>query len=143
MKPDEVYAKYQKDFAGKIEGMSEDKIAEIFSDAQAAIMPPITTLPFTGPAVGVSYEFRELIAICPMTALPDTYTITIRYEPAEKVPELKSLRFYLLAYRNLPIIHELLLSKVRQDFGDAVKPKELSITLDVAIRGGIKTEVRG
>ncbi len=142
MNPDEVYAKYQKDFAAKIEEMPQSKLRIIFSDAWNAVMPAITTLPHFGD-VSVDYTFNELTAICPMTALPDSYTLTIHYIPNEKVPELKSLRNYLLAYRNLPIIHELLLTKIRGDFEKAVEPKELDVTLDVAVRGGIKTQVRG
>jgi len=143
MSPDEVYQEYKDKFASKIEDMSKEQLEIIFYAARDAEMPKIAVLPYLGEGETVSYSFSELTAICPMTALPDTYTLIIQYEPGNKVPELKSLRYYFLAYRNLPIIHELLLDKIRQDFRNAVEPKELKVTLDVAIRGGIKTDIEG
>lgn len=143
MKPGEVYKKYQEEFADKVENMSQEKVREIFEDAQAAEMPRIATVPYIGGEETIVHEFPELTALCPMTALPDSYTVRIKYVPAKKLPELKSLRYYLLAYRNLPIIHELMLDKIRVEFLEAVEPKELEVTLDVAVRGGIKTIVEG
>jgi len=143
MKPNEVFEKYQDKFVGRIEDMSGEEILEIFKDAQKAEMPEIKTLPYMagGKLEEVIYEFPELTALCPMTALPDTYTVRIKYYPNESVPELKSLRFYFLAYRNLPIIHENLLAKIRDEFKAAVKPTYCDVELDVAIRGGIKTSL--
>lgn len=141
MNPEEVYTKYRKDFAPKIEGMSHEKLEEIFIDAYKATMPPINPLPYTGFAERITYEFPELTALCPMTALPDTYTVKIEFVPDKLVPELKSLRYYFLAYRDLPIIHELLLDKIHEDFNRAVMPKELKVNLTVAVRGGIYTTI--
>lgn len=142
MKPDEVLKKYQVKFVNRIEEMSSEEILEIFKDAQEAEMPEINTLPYiAGEPVDITYDFPELTALCPMTALPDTYIVTIRYCPDKLIPELKSLRFYFLAYRNLPVIHEHLLAKIKKDFKEAVQPLYCEVELDVAVRGGIKTSL--
>jgi len=104
-------------------------------------MPEIKTLDFLYKGGEITYEYPELIALCPMTGIPDIYTVRIIYTPDEKLPELKSLRFYFLAYKDIPILHEHLASKIFDDFKKAVKPKNLRIELDVAVRGGIRTKV--
>ncbi|GAI46949.1 unnamed protein product, partial [marine sediment metagenome] len=65
----------------------------------------------------------------------------IIYIPNKKIPELKSLRFYFLAYKDIPILHEHLANKIFEDFEKTVKPKKLRFELDVAVRGGIHTKI--
>ena len=43
----------------------------------------------------------EYSSVCPKTGLPDFGTITIEYEPKKHCLELKALKMYLLAYRDL------------------------------------------
>ena len=78
---------------------------------------------------------------CPWTTLLDYYRAIITYVPDKYVCELKSLKFYYLAYEQLPITHELLLSKIYKEFQEQIKPKQLKVVLEVAVRGGIKTVV--
>ena len=89
----------------------------------------------------VTYEYPELTALCPMTGIQDLYTVRIIYIPKDRIPELKSLRFYLLSYRDIAILHEHLANKIFSDFKKAVRPKRLRLELEVAIRGGIKTKI--
>ena len=51
----------------------------------------------------ITITVPEYTSICPRTGLPDFGTITIHYLPAKLCVELKSLKYYLLAYRNLGI----------------------------------------
>jgi 7-cyano-7-deazaguanine reductase len=44
--------------------------------------------------------------VCPFSGLPDLATVTIEYVPDKKVLELKSLKYYLLSYRNVGIYQE-------------------------------------
>ena len=48
----------------------------------------------------------EYTSVCPMTGLPDVGCITIKYQPDAKIIELKSLKFYLLQYRNVGVLKE-------------------------------------
>lgn len=84
----------------------------------------------------------EFTAICPKTGLPDFGTIQITYIPDEQCVELKSLKEYLLFYRDVGIFHEHVVNKILEDFVAACNPRRLEIVGDFHIRGGIKTVVR-
>ncbi len=90
----------------------------------------------------VEYVYPELTAVCPQTGLPDYYILRILYEPDKKLPELKSLKMYLIAYRNFGIWHEHLANKILEDFKAAVEPRWVYLELYVNNRGGIYTTVR-
>ena len=84
----------------------------------------------------------EFTAICPKTGLPDFGTIQITYIPDEQCVELKSLKEYLLFYRDVGIFHEHVVNKILVDFVAACNPRMLEIVGDFHVRGGIKTVVR-
>ncbi len=90
----------------------------------------------------VEYEYPELTAVCPMSGLPDFYTVRIVYEPNEKLPELKSLKMYFVEFRNVGILHENLANRILADFRDAVEPRWILLELFVNNRGGVYTTVR-
>jgi 7-cyano-7-deazaguanine reductase len=87
------------------------------------------------------HEFPELTAFCPMTGLPDFYTLVIRYEPGDLLVELKSLKNYLTSYRNVGILHEELANSILENFVHAIQPHWFSIELKVNVRGGMKTVI--
>lgn len=127
--------KYKK----KIEDMTDKEWNEQQEQVMALKLPPLRVLEFKGTKEIVRYATDELLGICPATGLPDFYKIEISYIPDKYIPELKSLKFYFVAYREIPILHEHLLSKIYKDFNERVKPEKLKIRLDVAVRGGIHT----
>jgi 7-cyano-7-deazaguanine reductase len=88
------------------------------------------------------HEFPELTALCPITKLPDFYVVALSYQPDTKLVELKSLKLYFVAYRNLEILHEELANKFLEDFVSAVSPRWASVEVKVNNRGGIYTTVR-
>ena len=131
-------------FKEKIEETSSKEIREQQEEIKKLKMPNIRTMDFLyeeDKESEIVYEYPELIALCPMTGIPDIYTVRIIYIPNKKVPELKSLRFYFLAYKDLPILHEHLANKISEDFQKAVEPRKLRVELDVAVRGGIRTKI--
>ncbi len=84
----------------------------------------------------------EFTSLCPMTGLPDFATITIRYVPDESIVELKSLKYYLLQYRQVGIFYESLVNRILDDLVAVVKPKRMEIIGEFTPRGGIKTIVK-
>ena len=106
--------------------------------------PEIETVEFEYPETHtmVEYTYPELTAVCPTTGLPDYYTLRILFEPEKKLPELKSLKFYFIAYRNYGILHENLANKIMEDFKKYVEPRWIFVELIVNNRGGIYTTVR-
>ncbi len=84
---------------------------------------------------------HEFSSVCPKTGLPDFGAITIKYLPDQRCAELKSLKIYFLAYRNLGIFQENAVNKILMDFADNCKPIWASVTGEFSSRGGIKTVV--
>lgn len=84
----------------------------------------------------------EFTSVCPKTGLPDHGTITLRYTPAEKCLELKSLKMYWLAYRNLGIFQENIVNKFLRDVVKYADPVRATVIGDFTPRGGIATIIR-
>ena len=89
----------------------------------------------------VDFEIPEFSAVCPKTNLPDYGTIFISYRPHQYCIELKSLKEYFFAYRDLGIFQENVANRVRVDLVKACQPRWLRVHVDYNIRGGIKTHV--
>ena len=83
----------------------------------------------------------EYTSVCPMTGLPDFGCIIIRYRPNQKIIELKSLKFYLLQYRNVGIFYEHVVNRILDDLVKTLDPKFMEVTGDFTARGGITTTV--
>lgn len=89
----------------------------------------------------VKISIPEYTSVCPITGLPDFGTITITYVPDEKIVELKSLKYYVLNYRNAGIFYEYVTNKILDDFVEAVKPRRIEVKGEFSTRGGITTSV--
>jgi 7-cyano-7-deazaguanine reductase len=89
----------------------------------------------------ITIVIPEFTSVCPKTKLPDFGVITIKYMPNKWCVELKSLKFYILAYRNLGIFYENAVNKILKDFVKAVKPKWVIVKGEFNPRGGIKSIV--
>lgn len=83
----------------------------------------------------------EYTSVCPMTGLPDMGCITIEYCPNEKIIELKSLKYYLLQYRNVGIFYEHVVNRILDNLVLVLMPKWMEVTGDFTARGGITTTV--
>ncbi len=130
------------EFGRRIEDVSPEAVDRQQAEVMRAPLPEIVTCAFLYDEGGtVTYEYPELTALCPMTGIQDLYMVRITYIPDRRIPELKSLRTYFLAFRDLPFFHEHLVCRIFEDFARAVTPKRLRVELDVAIRGGIHTTV--
>ena len=107
-----------------------------------AALPEIETWPNqyrTGYEIEI--EMPEFTSVCPKTGLPDHGTLILRYIPDKLCLELKSLKMYTLAYRNLGIFQENVVNRVLADVVRAAKPIEATVAGDFAARGGISTRV--
>jgi 7-cyano-7-deazaguanine reductase len=87
-------------------------------------------------------EFPEFTTVCPKTGLPDFGTIIIRYQPDKLCLELKSLKFYFLAYRNLGIFNENVVNRILKDLVETCKPIWMEVEGHFTPRGGLKTTVK-
>lgn len=89
----------------------------------------------------VTFECPEFTARCPVTNQPDFGRIRIRYRPAERCVESKSLKLYLFAYRNFNTFHEESVNRILEDVVAACDPLEAVVEGDFNPRGGISIQV--
>jgi len=89
----------------------------------------------------IHFEIPEFTCVCPKTGLPDFATLTVDYIPDKKLVELKSLKLYINAYRNVGVFHEHVANKVLDDLVAALKPRRARMVADFNVRGGIHTVV--
>ena len=99
----------------------------------------LETFPYDGPRQEIVTETKEFSAVCPFSGLPDFATLTIRYVPGKSCVELKSLKYYVLSYRNVGIYQEHATAKVAEDLFRVLQPQQLSVTTMYNIRGGFDT----
>ncbi|HBS05980.1 MAG TPA: NADPH-dependent 7-cyano-7-deazaguanine reductase QueF [Leptospiraceae bacterium] len=96
---------------------------------------------YPGKSYRIDMEIPEFTAICPKTGLPDFGILYLAYKPAEFCLELKSLKEYVTAYRNVGIFHENVVNRMLDDLVKACKPRWMRLHGDYNVRGGIKTRV--
>ena len=89
----------------------------------------------------VEVDTDEFTAVCPWTGLPDNGTLAISYIPGESCIELKSLKYYLLSYRDVGIVQEHAANRILLDLVALCHPRSMKITLDYKVRGGLHTAV--
>jgi 7-cyano-7-deazaguanine reductase len=99
----------------------------------------LETFPYEGPRQRVSYTTQEWSAVCPFSGLPDFGTLTIEYIPRKLCVELKSLKYYLLSYRNVGIYQEDATARLYKDLAKLLDAHELVVSLVYQTRGGIDT----
>lgn len=89
----------------------------------------------------ITIAIPEYTSLCPKTSLPDAGTITIEYEPDKYFIELKSLKLYILAYRNLGIFYENAVNRIMKDFVKAVRPRWVVVRGAFNPRGGMASVI--
>jgi 7-cyano-7-deazaguanine reductase len=108
-------------------------------------MPSSTIETFPNPRPEREYRIEincpEFTSVCPKTGLPDFGEIRIAYVPGARCIELKSLKYYLIEFRNRGIFYEHVTNQILDDLVDAIQPRHMTVVGDFSVRGGIKTTV--
>lgn len=89
----------------------------------------------------IIHKTNEFTSICPKTRQPDFGVITITYIANKKCVELKSLKYYLQAYRNEGIFYENVTNRILDDLVKTLKPKWMEVKGEFAVRGGLQSTV--
>jgi 7-cyano-7-deazaguanine reductase len=106
-----------------------------------APLPDIETFPNQYQGYEITIEIPEYTAICPKTNLPDFGTITLHYKPNKACLELKSLKMYIHAYRNLGIFYENAVNRILHDIVKACRPIRAHVTGEFTARGGLSSKI--
>lgn len=89
----------------------------------------------------VEISTPEFSSVCPKTGLPDNGNITIYYTPDKTCLELKSLKMYFLAFRDVGIFQENAVNRILDDIVDACQPVSAMVVGEFAPRGGLYSKV--
>lgn len=127
--------------------MAKKKQTSLYTDEHAAAgldapLPEIECWPNQyreGYVIEISMP--EFTSVCPRTGLPDHGTISIEYVPDERCLELKSLKLYMLAYRNLGIFQENVVNRFLRDCVRACEPFSMTVRGEFLPRGGVYSNI--
>ncbi len=98
--------------------------------------------PQRGRDYNITHETKEFTSLCPKTGQPDFAVITIEMVPDTKCIESKSLKLYLMSYRNHGAFMEATINQILNDLIDVCSPHRCEVTGGFGARGGITTTVK-
>ena len=103
----------------------------------------LETFPNPRPERDYEIEIRcpEFTSVCPKTGLPDFGEILIHYVPDHACVELKSLKYYLIGFRDQGIFYEAATNRILDDLVAACQPRRMTVTGAFSVRGGMATKV--
>ena len=103
----------------------------------------LETFPNPRPERDFEIDIRcpEFTSLCPKTGLPDFGEVRITYVPDRSCIELKSLKYYMIEFRNRGIFYESVTNQILDDLVSAIQPRRMTVVGDFSVRGGIKTVV--
>jgi len=97
----------------------------------------LEVFPYEGEKQFIEYETLEFSCVCPFSGLPDFGKLVIQYIPDQYCVELKSLKYYIISYRNVGIYQEKATSRFFEDLYQVLKPAYLKVSTIYNTRGGI------
>ncbi|MBU0528647.1 preQ(1) synthase [bacterium] len=100
----------------------------------------LETFDFDSPEQYILAETDEFSAVCPFSGLPDYAYLKIEYYPTGgKCIELKSLKYYIISYRNVGIYQEAATKRIYEDLRNILNTEKLKVTTTYNTRGGFDT----
>ena len=110
-----------------------------FTGPEAIDVSVLETFAYEGPEQEIVTDTREFSAVCPFSGLPDYALLRITYTPSDRCVELKSLKYYILSYRNVGIYQEHATARLAEDLHRLLEPKRLVVSTVYNVRGGFET----
>ena len=89
----------------------------------------------------ITMDIPEFTCLCPLTGQPDFAEFEINYVPDKKCVELKSLKLYMAAFRDIGAFHEDNTNQILNDLVELIKPRYMSVIGYWKVRGGIITTI--
>ncbi len=88
----------------------------------------------------VKFNCPEFTTLCPITGQPDYATLYISYVPDQKMVESKSLKLYLVSFRNHGDFHEDVVNIIMKDLIRLMEPRYIEVWGKFLPRGGISID---
>ena len=79
----------------------------------------------------------EFTSVCPVTGQPDYAKIEIIYVPKQWCVESKSVKLYLMSFRNHGAFHEDVINRITNDIAGLLNPYYIRVIGNFASRGGL------
>lgn len=126
--------------------MDENKLKALGESAERNVYPTssnepdaslLEAIPFSRQDVEVQLEALQFTSLCPVTGQPDYGEVFIDYKPWSYIVESKSLKLYLMSYRNHGSFGETIAAQIRDDLVAAIKPYALTVRCKFAARGDV------
>ena len=119
--------------------VAEGKYFE-FQDESHINIDFLETFEFDSPGQYILTETDEFSAVCPFSGLPDYAYLKIEYYPeGGRCIELKSLKYYIISYRNVGIYQEAATRRIYEDLKNVLQTSRIRITTIYNTRGGFDT----
>ncbi|MCB0263482.1 MAG: NADPH-dependent 7-cyano-7-deazaguanine reductase QueF [Calditrichaeota bacterium] len=119
--------------------VAEGKYFE-FQDESHINIDFLETFEFDSPGQYILTETDEFSAVCPFSGLPDYAYLKIEYYPeGGRCIELKSLKYYIISYRNVGIYQEAATRRIYEDLKNVLQTPRIRITTIYNTRGGFDT----
>ncbi len=100
----------------------------------------LETFDFDSPRQYIISETDEFSSVCPFSGLPDYAYLKIEYYPdGHKCIELKSLKYYIISFRNVGIFQEEATKRIHKDLQNILNTENLKVTTVYNTRGGFDT----
>src|SRR6478735_445841 len=100
-------------------------------------MSSTTIETFPNPRPERDYEITitcpEFTSVCPKTGLPDFGEIRIAYVPDTRCIELKSLKYYLIEFRNRGIFYESVTNQILDDRVAVLAPRRMTVIVGFTV----------
>jgi len=115
-------------------------------DVEAPEDSKVVTIAARGHGPFVEWRYPEFQSLCPVSERHDQGVVTIRYKPKDSILESKSVRDYLMSWRNKKNWQEYITEEIADSLFKACRPVWLTVTIDWCARGGIQAKtisVRG
>ncbi len=100
----------------------------------------IITFPARDHTPLIEWEYPEFQSLCPVSERHDQGVVTIRYKPREKILEGKSVRDYLMMWRNKKNWQEYITEEIADLLYKSCAPHWLTVTISWNARGGISAK---
>src|SRR6195256_1070038 len=92
---------------------------------------------FPNPRSDRDYEIAiscpEFTSVCPKTGMPDFGEIRISYVPDARCVDLKSLKYYLIEFRNKGIFYEQVTNQILDDLVTMLQPRRMTVIGDFSV----------
>ena len=89
----------------------------------------------------IRFTCPEFTSLCPVTGQPDFAHFVIDYAPAQSIVESKSLKFFMVSFRNHAAFHEDCTVLIGKRLSALLAPKWLRIAGYWYPRGGIPIDI--